>query len=72
MRRFSANGTTRVEMRKLVISFVPRCEWTYGKLPPCSTDMIDVRATRKKCPIKMTKIRTGGQHAGYLCYSANP
>jgi len=46
--KFSASGTTRVqlkmssmqrntwiEIRKLEISFAPRCQWTRGNLPVC-------------------------------------
>ena len=36
---FSANGT-RVEIRKLVISFAPRFHWTYGNMPVRSTGVI--------------------------------
>jgi len=36
---FSANAT-RAEIRKLVNSYAPRCQWTYENLPARSTDVI--------------------------------
>jgi len=32
MGKFSANGK-KVEIRRLVKRFAPRCQWTYGNLP---------------------------------------
>jgi len=39
MGKFGANGA-RVEIRKLIKSIAPRCQWTYGNLPARSTDVI--------------------------------
>jgi len=36
---FSVNGT-RVEISKLVKTYMPRSQWTYGNLPPRATDVV--------------------------------
>jgi len=64
MGKFGANGTW-VEIRKLVKSFTPRRQWTYGNLPACSTDCI------KNVKFKVITIRTGCHYVGCLCYSEN-
>jgi len=38
--KFAANGTTKVETRKLEISYAPRWQCTLGNIPVNSADVI--------------------------------